>query len=1110
MSVAAPALSLADVEEIVLRTDPALVLVSPRILRRVIKQDRGISSIGMQVPHYKSYVIGRDALLRIAGRDELGLPPGRELPETVVLLPRPYGAWLRSRGPEAILLAAWRFLFHCRVHAALQARNLDQAAVVDRVRRLGTAQFNEVRAVLGQENFLLPPADGRTVYEEFAAVYLELRYFERRLLPRYFPAITDFDGVDHLLAEDVDADDLFARTRPEGAPPPEAAPEDRAREEEPPAEDGQAAPPEDGRAVRRAERAAAHGNEVRAARMFVRAGRRGEALDALNRLTARLRRALHVSEAEEAQWRAALTTLLGPAAEGIWPPEARLLYDLQKVCIDAEKDVYALDLVEWAVTWGQRPVKRLLPHQPLVLTVKHLRGALDRLTAARMPEDARRLLRRLLADALHHAEKRVRDRFRPLVRGALDDVDLKPSSYAERLGRDTVVEELLDRAIDRGFLTMSDLRDALARNRLKLADVANPGEVLFGDKLIRANRKLAVALDGVYRRGEIYMRWLQRLSSVFFGTRVGRFLVLYLIVPLALAGFTVKGPRLMWDEVRHLGRSALRLVGALPPAPEHDEQHPGQKGGLHLDQSDVAPITAAYLFYLGVLHVPPFRRLVGRVLHAAGRAVWFVLYDLPTGFLDLPPVRRTLQSRAYQILYQFLLKPAFVAGTLPLVLWLAGAGPGLVWGGAGLAFGLAVLLLNSRAGLYAEEALTDALVRGWLLLKDDILPGLFRRVMGFFKWMLEGLDRVIYTVDEWLRFRPGDSRLALYVKPVVGLVWFVVTYVVRFAVNLLIEPQINPIKHFPVVTVSHKLLLPMVPTIAGAIGWSFKETLTVVSLIPGIFGFLVWELKENWKLYRVNQSDELDPVTIGSHGETMLRLMRPGFHSGTLPKLYAKLRRAERRRQDTKARRRREELHHVEEAVRHFAERGLVATLAGSRALAAGRTLFVGPVHAATNRILVEINSTMPVDLSEGSATAVMRRLAPESLEIAFEVQSGWLVSGITRPGWLTGLTREERLALADALAGFYKLAGVDLVCEQTAAVLPPGATWSMSAGQLAVWADGRVTRYNPSDEVALAWDRLRFDRMPLRWVDWVGAWERDQDGKAHEPPLLPEVRLLP
>ncbi len=45
-------------------------------------------------------------------------------------------------------------------------------------------------------------------------------------------------------------------------------------------------------------------------------------------------------------------------------------------------------------------------------------------------------------------------------------------------------------------------------------------------------------------------------------------------------------------------------------------------------------------------------------------------------------------------------------------------------------------------------------------------------------------------------------------KAGLGLFWFFVAYVLRFAVNVLIEPQINPIKHFPVVTVSHKLLLP--------------------------------------------------------------------------------------------------------------------------------------------------------------------------------------------------------------------------------------------------------------------------------------------------------------
>ena len=42
-----------------------------------------------------------------------------------------------------------------------------------------------------------------------------------------------------------------------------------------------------------------------------------------------------------------------------------------------------------------------------------------------------------------------------------------------------------------------------------------------------------------------------------------------------------------------------------------------------------------------------------------------------------------------------------------------------------------------------------------------------------------------------------------------GLVWVVVAYLVRIYVNLLIEPQVNPIKHFPVVTVSHKVILPL-------------------------------------------------------------------------------------------------------------------------------------------------------------------------------------------------------------------------------------------------------------------------------------------------------------
>jgi hypothetical protein len=54
-----------------------------------------------------------------------------------------------------------------------------------------------------------------------------------------------------------------------------------------------------------------------------------------------------------------------------------------------------------------------------------------------------------------------------------------------------------------------------------------------------------------------------------------------------------------------------------------------------------------------------------------------------------------------------------------------------------------------------------------------------------------------------------------------------------------------------------------------------------------------------------------------------------------------------------------------------------------------------------------------------------------------FEERSGWLVAGVARSGWLVQLRPEQLLVWRDALAGFYKYAGVDLVREQIAHCLP-------------------------------------------------------------------------
>src|SRR5205823_6007352 len=100
---------------------------------------------------------------------------------------------------------------------------------------------------------------------------------------------------------------------------------------------------------------------------------------------------------------------------------------------------------------------------------------------------------------------------------------------------DKLIEELLDLTVERGFLTMSDLRDAISRNNLKLPNLWRIQDVLVGDRLLRTNRRLAVVLDGVYRRGEVYLRLLQRVSSLSFGTRLGRILTRYFALPYGVA-----------------------------------------------------------------------------------------------------------------------------------------------------------------------------------------------------------------------------------------------------------------------------------------------------------------------------------------------------------------------------------------------------------------------------------------------------------------------------------------------------------------------------------------------------------------------------------------------
>ncbi|HEV3203669.1 MAG TPA: hypothetical protein VGY77_04770, partial [Gemmataceae bacterium] len=578
-------MKLAELQKALQAADPAAILVTPAVMTRVIQKECKLPTLLLNVPHRKTFVVDRHVLFRHVDQDELDLEPDRLLPATVILVSLPAPEQLAGAKRDIIFVEYWRRLFHANVHIVLEKKCRDGTLTPEKIRRLieeiGPTEFEEIRLVLGQDRYLLPPGTDEAVFIEFAAVFLELRYFAASLLPIYFPALLDLAKIERLLHLEVDAGGLFAKTRLAGAPDPVVRTDKRSDESN----------DYYWKLIRSAERAGQGGNNVRAAIVRTRAARvapasltlstRIGAEAELQRLTQRLQSALELTPEEVQEWLKDLPPLLEKADQGNRPVEASLLFDLQKVCLDHEEDIYALDMVEWLLSVGHRPIKRPLPGQRLVRITKHLRSASQRLTMARLSDADRHHLARLLQSALNQSEERLRDRFRPILTDTLMDVGLQPRNPPERTAFHKMVEELLDRITEYGFLTFGDLRDAVSRNQVKLADPADPQEFVRGDPLLQLNRRLTTLLDGVYRPADFYLRWLERFTALNFGTQAGRAITRYVTLPFGGALLFILGLHVVVDifhgpaavASRTLAVSAatsavaLAPSGALPAAP---------------------------------------------------------------------------------------------------------------------------------------------------------------------------------------------------------------------------------------------------------------------------------------------------------------------------------------------------------------------------------------------------------------------------------------------------------------------------------------------------------------------------------------------------------------
>lgn len=1153
-----------------LRRISEVVVLPARSVRHLIKRHRQVKGV---VPHDHCYALGTAELLALLRPDGIEFQP-RYGAEWSIVLAAPSPLQTKRLGQMEVYRRELRLGLHASIHLAFaqleREGRLDEAELAGRLRQMGRAEFEEIKSALARDDRLFAPGDDREVYVEFAATYLELSAFAPELLPTVFPGLTQLELIDEMLARDVDVARLAAVFEVPGAadhlgepmrrdaswttsrlswatPHSSRAAPQSAPASVPPGSGGHQRGPADAalvlaeaRAKLRApwplmerhwfslaRRAAARERYARAALLSVRVTlsshpqrrARAEALlgDALRELEFRLLPYLSKGGvAPAAKWSDPLLLLvLGAAAWRGWGggPQARVLGLLDRAASIARWPGYRLRMnFRWQAR-ARRLVLRQSDANRSVKVARLLALAAEQAEAMASTGAQARVVLPVLRSAAERSHEQARGLLGRRLAGVLRWAGLVPRSGLEQLSQQRLIDELVDRTLARGFISLPQLRDAVSRNDLKLPDVTLVGRGRKRDPLLAADALSSRMLLGVYRRGDIYLRALQKASSLPFGTPLGRIVFMYFVLPLVGAFVLIEG-------AVHLANPPLGWLGFEPLPP------PG-----------AAQFVVLMLVLLGLLHSRTLRKIARQIFDLVGMVLAWLLYRIPRALIAQPAIQRLLAQPAVRFVVRQAVTPAVMAAIAygvsswwlpdPLLCGVIAAG----------AFLITSWWMASRLSFWLEGVFIEQLAPTWRALGQRWLPEVLRLVGRTFAVLVDAMERAMARVDDSLRARHRPRKVGLWALVLVSVAWGVLSYVVRLYVTLLVEPELNPLKHFPVVTVAHKLLLPFLPTllewvepvfsVLGPLLGGALSGLTVF-LLPSMFGFLVWELKENYRLYAATRAREIQPSRFGPHGETLRELLVVGLHSGTLPKLYERLRHAAEQRDarrhrtrsnaaarlpfssDPELRRFRVKLENVRIAIRRFVERELLPSITKHPDWQAGR-LSVARVEVSSNRVRVQI---------------ACRSLGEQPLELTIEQLGGHLVAGCSRPGYLPRLGPSQALLFDNALAVFYHRAHVDLVREQLAATMP-GEYRVDSEGIRVSVPDSSVVLSYPID---VRWPRQLKPRVsggrmkapprldaraylyahqPVLWDAWQATWQVGAS-KSEPTPLLHGASLLP
>ena len=695
-------------------------------------------------------------------------------------------------------------------------------------------------------------------------------------------------------------------------------------------------------------------------------------------------------------------------------PYSRLLHDLERVFLEGRTDYYRLQPGVWSWSGGRKPLRLGLPFQGPFKALRALNAArirLDRLpwSGAEVAHFSAPL--RTLGDLIG---QRLRQQVLPRLHRLLDAAGFLPGDPHQRVARNVLQEELFEVILRRWHLRFTDLRDAVARNELRLPD---PGwrELLLGDRLARFDRQASAALPGVYQPGEFYLKGLQQLSAPLFGASAGRAITRFLLFPFGVAFIGLEALNYLLNLVP-LAQGPVRLV------------NPGSVLGVGAGLSVL-------------LHTDRGRKAAA----ALGRGCrWLfaeVLYRSWSRWLRWGRAARWLRYPLVRKISRYLLEPLLIGLILALPLLGVARGIGINADGLPafllvLGFILGSLLRNSPMGRRLLDATITRFVTFWRRVHHTLITGLVRWVIDLFGWLMHGIEQGLHRVDEAVSHHRDEGRSVMAVKAIIGPPWRAISYGIHFYAAVLVEPQINPIKHFPVVMVANKLMLPFFPAMTVALLALLDPVLprfisvplatATVLLSPGLFGFLAWELNENWKLYRANHPDRAQPARFGPEGETLHALLRPGFHSGALPKAFAELRAViglenEHQRSESQRLRQAEaRLSEILESLRTLATRELAFALA-ERWRAAGydrAEAAVVKLEAATASLDLRV-ALYPLG-REGTVDE------PIWLDLGFDLQADGLRGEISLGGPVESLGAEGRAWLEAEAAYFLERAGAN------------------------------------------------------------------------------------